>query len=62
MNNQALYLSIGEIQAQYLPVGKKKLRKVMSRLSKTKRNGNRILVNRDELLEYLSNESNKQLC
>ena len=60
MNEQTLYITVNEVQKQYLPMGKKKLRKILTtELKNTIRNGNRILVNRQELLYYLCKADNK---
>lgn len=60
MNEQTLYITVNEVQKQYLPMGKKKLRKILTtELKNTIRNGNRILVNRQELLNYLCKADNK---
>lgn len=57
MSDQTLYLTVNDVQRLYLPIGKKQIRKILTtELKKTIRNGNRILANREELLDYLRKE------
>lgn len=54
MSEQTLFLTVNEVQQLYLPMGKKKIRKILTNeLTNTIRNGNRILADREELLAYL---------
>lgn len=48
METKTLYMTVNEIQKDYLPIGKKKLRRMMVDNLRVVRNGNRILVNREE--------------
>lgn len=47
------FISVGEIQKKYLPVSKKVIRKMLTENLNVIRNGNRILVDREELLKFL---------
>lgn len=61
MNEKTLFLTVSEVQKQYLPMGKKKIRKILTtELKNTIRNGNRILADREELLAYLKQEHSKE--
>lgn len=57
MDNKTLYLTVDEVQKQYLPIGKKKIRKMLVDNLNVIRNGNRILVNREELITFLGTNS-----
>lgn len=47
------FVDVNEIQKKYLPVSKKVIRKILTENLNVIRNGNRILVDRERLLEYL---------
>lgn len=47
------YISITDIQKEYLPISRKKLRIFVKRYLDTKMIGNRIFVSREERKEYL---------
>ena len=56
MNNQVAirkYLSIDDIQKEYLPISKKRLRVLVKKYLETKIIGNRIFVERTELEQLL---------
>ena len=56
MNNQVTvrkYLSIDDIQKEYLPISKKRLRVLVKKYLETKIIGNRIFVERNELEQLL---------
>ena len=55
------YISITDIQKEYLPISRKKLRIFVKRYLDTKMIGNRIFVNRNELEEILNNPENQKL-
>ena len=55
------YISISDIQKEYLPISRKKLRIFVKRYLDTKMIGNRIFVNRNELEEILNNPENQKL-
>ena len=50
------YLTIDDVQKEYLPISKKKIRILVKRYLPTKMIGNRIFVEREKLEELLSNE------
>lgn len=47
------FVGVGEIQKKYLPVSKKVIRKMLTENLNVIRNGNRILVDREQLLRFL---------
>ncbi len=47
------FVGVGEIQKKYLPVNKKVIRKMLTENLNVIRNGNRILVDREQLLKFL---------
>ena len=53
------YLTIGDIQREYLPIGTKKLRQFVKEHSLTRYIGNRIYVERSALEHLLSQSENK---
>ena len=55
------YLSIADIQKEYLPISRKKLRMFVKRYLDAKMIGNRIFVSREELEEVLHNPENTNL-
>jgi hypothetical protein len=55
------YLTIAEIQEEYLPISKKKIRILVKRYLPTRMLGNRIFVDREKLEELLSNTDNGRL-
>lgn len=52
------YLTVTDIQQEYLPVSKKKIRGLIKKYLKTKQIGNRLFVDREELEELLSSNVN----
>lgn len=55
---ETVFIGVTEIQEKYLPIGKKKIRKILNShpgVLDVKRNGNRLLVNRQQFLEFVSN-------
>lgn len=48
------FVGVGEIQKKYLPVSKKVIRKMLTENLNIIRNGNRILVDREQLLKFLN--------
>lgn len=59
---ETVFISVSEIQKKYLPVSKKKIRKILNSKLNVKRNGNRILVNREQFLAYINNPDNVNLA
>jgi len=59
MEENTLYITVNEIREKYLPVSIKKIRKIVKDHCRVKRNGNRILVDRKEFLDFLNNPENK---
>ena len=55
------YICITDIQKEYLPISRKKLRIFVKRYLGTKMIGNRIFFNRNELEEILNNPENQKL-
>lgn len=55
------YLTITEIQEEYLPMSKKRIRLLVKRYLPTKMIGNRIFVERSKLEELLENSEDKEL-
>lgn len=63
MNNQPTirkYLSIDDIQKEYLPISKKRLRILVKKHLDTKTIGNRLFVEREQL-EALLNSNNTSI-
>ena len=52
---ETTFIGVKEIQEKYLPVSKKKIRKMLNSHMDVKRNGNRILVNREQFLNFINN-------
>lgn len=64
MNNQVMvrkYLSIDDIQKEYLPISKKKLRAFSKKYLDVKIIGNRMFVEREQLESLLNSEYIKEL-
>ena len=55
------YLTISEIQDEYLPISKKKIRILVKKYLPTRMLGNRIFVDRAKLEELLSSEDGQRL-
>ena len=55
------YLTISEIQDEYLPISKKKIRILVKKYLPTSMLGNRIFVDRAKLEELLSSEDGQRL-
>ncbi len=55
------YVTISEIQAEYLPISKKKIRILVKKYLPTRMLGNRIFVDREKLEELLSKEDGQKL-
>lgn len=55
------YLSITDIQKEYLPISRKELRMFVKRYLDAKMIGNHIFVSREELEEVLHNPENASL-
>lgn len=55
------YLTISEIQDEYLPISKKKIRILVKKHLPTRMLGNRIFVDRAKLEELLSSEDGQRL-
>ncbi|MBQ4545317.1 MAG: helix-turn-helix domain-containing protein [Oscillospiraceae bacterium] len=52
------YLTITDIQKEYLPISKKKIRSLAKRYLSVKTIGGRMFVDRNELEELLSDDDN----
>ena len=55
------YVTITEIQEEYLPISKKKIRVLVKRYLPTRMLGNRIFVDRQKLEELLASEDGQKL-
>ena len=55
------FIDVNEIQTSILPIGKKKLRKFLNANLNVKRVGNKILVNREELLTVLNDPKKTEI-
>lgn len=55
------YITISDIQSEYLPISKKKIRVLVTKYLPTKRLGNRIFVERGKLEELLSSTDGQPL-
>ncbi len=55
------YVTVSEIQAEYLPISKKKIRILVKKYLPTRMQGNRIFVEREKLEELLSSEVGQRL-
>lgn len=51
---ETLLVDIATIQQKYLPISKKRIRKICNGYLRTVRIGNKILVDREELVKFLS--------
>jgi hypothetical protein len=60
-NTERRYLSVSDIQAEYLPISKKKIREFLKEHLYVKKIGNRIYVER-AALEALLNGGKSQRC
>lgn len=54
-DNSPLFLTIEDIQHNYLPISKKRIRKIVNEHIHTIRVGNKILVDRKHLEKFLEN-------
>ena len=54
-------MTVSEIQAEYLPISKKKIRILVKKYLPTRMQGNRIFVEREKLEELLSSEVGQRL-
>lgn len=57
MQNNSLYITVKEVQQFYLPISIKKIRKILTDNVPIFRAGNKILVNREALEEFLKNNA-----
>ena len=55
------YVTIAEIQEEYLPISKKKIRVLVKKYLPTRMLGNRIFVDRQKLEELLASEDGQKL-
>ena len=55
------YVSVADIQAEYLPISKKKIRVLMKKYLPVRMIGNRIFVERKALEELLASEDGQRL-
>lgn len=55
------YVTISDIQKEYLPISKKKIRVLVKKYLPTKMLGNRIFVERGKLEELLANADSQRL-
>ena len=55
------YLTISDIQNEYLPISKKKIRILVKKYLPTRMLGNRIFVDRQKLEELLASEDGRKL-
>ena len=60
-NKDRLFLSIEDIQKEYLPVSKKKIRSLVKEYLPIKKIGSRIYVNRADLENILMNPDREKL-
>ena len=63
-NNQVVlrkYLSIDDIHKEYLPISKKRIRRLVRNYLAVKIIGNRIFVSREELENLLSSQESSEL-
>lgn len=51
--NKTYLIDISEIQAKYLPLSKKKIRKIVTTYLRTIRVGSKLLVDREQLEKFL---------
>ena len=55
------YVTIAEIQEEYLPISKKKIRVLVKKYLPTRMLGNRIFVDRQKMEELLASEDGQKL-
>ena len=55
------YITISDIQNEYLPISKKKIRVLVKKYLSTRMLGNRIFVDRQKLEELLASEDGQKL-
>ena len=55
------YITISDIQNEYLPISKKKIRVLVKKYLPTRMLGNRIFVDRQKLEELLASEDGQRL-
>ena len=56
MKEETQWIDIAEIQKNYLPLGKKKIREIVKKNLDVTRTGKKILVERKQLEDFLRNE------
>lgn len=55
------YVTVAEIQEEYLPISKKKIRVLVKKYLPTRMLGNRLFVDRQKLEELLASEDGQKL-
>ncbi len=55
-NESKKWITVSEIQQEYLPLGKKRIRKLICENLDVTRAGNKLLVEREQLLAFLRKE------
>lgn len=55
-NESKKWITVSEIQREYLPLGKKRIRKLICENLDVTRAGNKLLVEREQLLAFLRKE------
>ena len=55
-NESKKWITVSEIQREYLPLGKKRIRKLICENLDVIRAGNKLLVEREQLLAFLRKE------
>lgn len=55
-NESKKWITVSEIQREYLPLGKKRIRKLICENLDVTRAGNKLLVEREQLLSFLRKE------
>lgn len=56
VNESKKWITVSEIQREYLPLGKKRIRKLICENLDVTRAGNKLLVEREQLLAFLRKE------
>jgi hypothetical protein len=54
-------IDINEIQKKYIPLSKKKIRSIVNTYFHTIRCGSKILVERDEVIDFISNKDRDKI-
>lgn len=63
LTEKSMYVDINEIQKKYLPLSKKVLRRfVQERFHVVRAGGRKILVQRDQLEDYLASQDTENIC